>query len=197
MRLFIAIVLEPDIRSAIAKIQRELDQHIFGINPAIRRDSASLRWVEEANIHLTMRFLGETPDSKVAAISDAINSVAQSHHSFDMAIRGLGVFPALQKPRVIWVGCQEPTSTLPKVYEELEGNLVSLNLPRDDHPFSPHITIGRVKFIKNVSGLVGYLNTNKDRLIGRQMVNRLTLFSSTLTATGPIYKIIKEFILVN
>lgn len=184
MRLFIAITLEPDIRSALTKISHKL---------AELTSNAQIKWVGEENIHLTLRFLGEIPQDMLANIASAIDQTAQNHHSFKMTIRGLGAFPTLARPRVLWVGCDEPTSTLPIVYEELEGNLVAFGLSKDDHHFSPHITIGRVKFIKDTSGLVGYLNTNKDRLIGEQMVNRLTLFSSTLMATGPIYEVVREF----
>lgn len=175
-RLFIAIKIVPDLRQGVARVQKDLQVFDLGI-----------RWVAVENIHLTLRFLGEIKEERIQGIKDILTSVGQGHNGFDMELRHLGVFPTERNPRVIWVSCQEKTGTLARVYEELENGLVGMGLEKDDHPFSAHITIGRIKSRQNIDKLKNYLVSNKDVLIGAQRVNELVLFRSRLSPQGPTY----------
>lgn len=96
MRLFAAITLDEPVRRALIKAQDEL-----------RQSGAEARWVEPVNIHLTLRFLGEVPESLVPKLTEALTKACAGHRAFSMDIVGLGAFPNPARPRVVWAGCRE------------------------------------------------------------------------------------------
>jgi len=191
MRLFVAVIVEDRLRQKISSVQQELKGVLFNIKP-----------VEEVNIHLTLRFLGELPEERLSELESCLGGI-QEYPVFEMTLKGVGAFPSVKSPRVVWVGCENPGGTLPKIYRTLEDNIVKMGLPADDHEFQAHITIARNKFPsarggsafggKYNKGVEDLINKYAGRELGKQIVNRITLFQSVLTLNGPIYTNIRDF----
>lgn len=188
MRLFIAIPIQDVLKRPIIKFQSEL-----------KNTGADIRLVEFANIHLTLRFLGETDQASVPGIVKVLDTIASHYHPFEVEIKTAGGFPSPQRPRVVWVGCLETSSPphLPQIYQEIEKGLSSLRFSPADHPFSPHITIARVKSPKNKEGLVNLLKQNANFLAGKQVVKEVVLFQSQLRPTGPVYTVVHAASFIN
>ncbi|MFH0956463.1 MAG: RNA 2',3'-cyclic phosphodiesterase, partial [Candidatus Aenigmatarchaeota archaeon] len=130
MRLFVACELPKDVRETLSSAGRMMDA-----------SCAKVKWVEEENIHLTLKFLGEVPDRDVPAIRGALAKV--NFQTLVCRISGFGAFPDEERPRVIWAGL-EPGKVIAGLHEEVESALAGLGFPKD-RDFAPHVTIGRVR----------------------------------------------------
>lgn len=184
MRTFIAIELPKEIREHLARLQEQL-----------KSSGADVKWVAPLNIHLTLKFLGEVEDKKLDKISKVIEDTCCSKSTFQMRISCIGAFPKIDFPRVIWLGVDLGDSETKKIAKELEDNLSAIGIPKEDKPFSSHITIGRTKSNLNRERLVQGLKNieNKMGLENLQFsVTKITLFKSALTPKGPIYEALKE-----
>lgn len=180
-RLFIAIGFEDNLRKQLAGLQAELKQA-----------QADVRWVASENIHLTLRFIGEVSEEAVPSIKDILKKTIENYRAFEIELKGVGAFPSVNNPRVIWIGCQDPTGQLFRIYQDIERSLIKLGLPGDDHKFSPHITLGRTKSTKNRDKLIKLIKLKQDYKVGRQKVKEITLFQSQLQPTGPIYTVLEQ-----
>lgn len=181
-RLFVAVEIESALHDELAKVQNEL-----------KRLNLDIRWVATKNIHLTLRFLGEIEETRIDTIKKALNETASKYPVAEINLEELGAFPTANNPRVIWIGCKEKGNILTRFYTDLEQKLQAAGLAKDDHPFSPHLTLGRVKSRLRMDLLKTYLEQKKDIRLGTQKVPFLTLFQSTLMQTGPIYTSIAKF----
>ena len=181
-RAFIAIEIDDTSQKSLLKIQDELKDHHLEAS-----------WVKTANIHLTLRFLGEISNELVGKVSESLSQITPRYPVFEFEMSQVGAFPTTQSPRVVWVGCQDENNILTRIYQDIETNLTNLGIVPDDHKFSAHLTIGRIKSRKNTEQLKGFFDKNKDIRFGTQKVNVLTLFQSTLTPAGPIYNPLGKF----
>lgn len=176
MRLFIAMPLPENVEKALEKI-------IF----VFSREEARVKWVDPKNIHLTLKFLGETDEKLIPSISDAVGRVAQKYNPVTGFIDTVGGFPNLKRPRVIWTGFSKPPGILAKIAGEIEDDMVPLGFEKEDRPFKSHLTLGRVKDPRKLGRLPETIN-------GYQVVpekvefDRIVLFKSTLTPKGPLYE---------
>ena len=182
MRLFLAIELETKIKNALRIIQDELKQL-----------GGQVKWVEPNNLHLTIKFLGDVQETKLEPLKTSLQNTAKKFPSFAMEIAGVGVFPNIDHPNIIWVGAKETTGTLTTLATQIEEALDSLDFQKEKRGFSAHITIGRVKSFKNISHLTEKLNTLTLPNNLRQSVPAVTLFKSTLTPQGPVYEVLAQF----
>jgi len=184
MRTFIAIGLPQEIKDALACLQNKLKQ-----------SGADIRWVEPQNIHLTLKFLGERDDKKLEKIKQILEEVAKNISPFRIRLFSLGAFPKINFPKVIWVGIDKGDNETIEIAKELEERIAQLGIPKEDRPFSSHITIGRMKSPLNRERLIQNLQELENSL-GEQnlefVVTKITLFKSTLTPKGPIYEVLKE-----
>ena len=184
MRTFIAIELPKEIKDYLGRLQEQL-----------RSSGADVKWVEPQNIHLTLKFLGEIDDKKLAKITQIVEDIAKKKNSFYMHLASIGAFPKINFPRVIWVGIDKGDSETKEITKELDQDLKKIGIPKEDRPFSSHITIGRTKSGLNRERLVMNLN-NLGIDFGKEtqefLVTKITLFKSTLTPKGPIYEVLKE-----
>lgn len=184
MRTFIAISLPQEIKTALVKLQKNL-----------KTSGADVKWVEEQNIHLTLKFLGEIEEKIAEKICVILKETAKNLNPFSLRLESPGAFPRTDKPRVIWAGLGEDIQQLKNIVAELEKKLSEIDIPAEERAFASHITIGRLKSDKNreelVKGLIAaeefFKNTNYE-----WRVNSIILFKSTLTPQGPIYDILKE-----
>jgi 2'-5' RNA ligase len=176
MRTFIAIALSPEIRRGLAGIQSEL-----------KRSDADVKWVEPENIHLTLKFLGEVTKEFLPKVKEVLAGVASRFKPFEISIAGIGAFPKLDYPRVVWVGIEKGKAQTKAIAEKLDEELEKLGFAREEHEFSAHLTIGRVRSSKNKERLKQLITDYGLRITDYEQIETVTLFQSTLTPNGPIY----------
>ena len=176
MRAFLAVELPAAVRASLAKVSQTL--------AAARAD---VKWVEEANLHITIKFLGEISDAQRPHIDQLVRSVASRHPSVRLTLAGIGAFPSIRSPRVMWAGMQEGGAQVASMAEELEAGLVALGFQSEERPFAAHVTLGRVRSPKRRAELANALAHTAWRADGPVELTHLTLMQSTLTPSGSIY----------
>ncbi|WP_053057617.1 RNA 2',3'-cyclic phosphodiesterase [Rubrobacter aplysinae] len=135
-RLFVAVVPPPDIQREALRQARSLSW------------SGAVRWLPPENVHLTLKFLGEvpeTPDSKLPELHETITALCSGHGAFDLSLRGAGAFPSVRRACVLWVGASEGSGPLGALARDLEDGLEKLGFGRETRPFRPHATVARAK----------------------------------------------------
>ncbi len=181
MRLFVAVELSEQARAEVAALQAEL-----------RRSGADVKWVEPENLHLTLKFLGETAEEKVAALTGALRQAAAEARPFSISMEGLGAFPQNQHPRVLWTGIKEGRQPLEELAAGVEEACSRLGFPSGERPFSAHLTIGRVRSPAGLGPLVQRLRETRFGPSDRVEVRRAVLFRSVLSPQGPVYRALAE-----
>ena len=157
----------------------------------LMKTGADLKLVQPQNIHITIRFLG---DIKLATAQKILEEMKKTQFApFDVRIRGLGAFPNMRYPRVVWAGITEGAEQLKSVFNQLEPRLRSLGFNPDPKGFSAHLTIARVKSGRNKAELAEFIVKNEDYDFGTIRAKCLRLKKSDLTPKGPIYSTLKEF----
>ena len=134
MRLFVAIQLSDEVRSALMAMQHTL-----------RRRCDGVRWTRPEQLHLTLKFLGEVLDAEVSGVAEAVERAAGRAKRFEISLNGSGCFPPQGPVRIVWVGVEEDSGELARCAQAMETELERIGFARERRPFSPHITIGRVR----------------------------------------------------
>ncbi|MBS7611773.1 RNA 2',3'-cyclic phosphodiesterase [Candidatus Bathyarchaeota archaeon] len=163
-------------------------QIIQNLQKRIEETENIVKTVEVENLHLTLRFLGELPQPAVKRIMDGLKSL--SFKPFKIEFKGLGVFPNLSYVRVVWVGVGEGVDKLENLHSQINGVLKRLGFGVEE--FSPHLTLARVKAIRNRPGLAKLLDEYRDVSFGYMDVTSVRVKKSALTPKGPIYTTIME-----
>lgn len=176
IRTFIAVELPDQTRLDIANLQKDLASA-----------GLKLRWVKPQNIHLTLKFLGDVDGDKLADICDSITAVSCQHQLFDLQPKGLGCFPGLRNPRVIWVGISGTLEVLRALQSDVENALIPFGFNAEKRPFRGHLTVGRVKSRVSPHKLAEALRTHSDFNSEVFTVKQVTVFESKLQPTGPLY----------
>lgn len=180
VRCFIAVdVEEPSVLDGLGRLQAGLEG-----------TGADLKCVERENIHLTLRFLGDVREGLLGELKNLVTGL--SFEPFKMVLEGVGAFPNLRRPRVIWVGVTEGVSELTGIFNRLESGLVGLGFKPEGRGLSSHITLARVRSGKNRDRLVEQVRTHGDESFGAFEVRHIRLKKSVLTPRGPIYSTIAE-----
>jgi len=180
LRAFIAVEIPPEIHKAIESKTAPLRAAL---------GSSLVRWVPTSNIHLTLKFLGDVSPTNVEMLSQMLNVEVSQHESFKIKFGGLGTFPNPRRPRVIWVGIQAPAG-LEALQHGIEAAAATLGYPDEKRPFSPHLTVGRVKQNADPAGfqkIRNALDETKIGSLGTAQVNAVHLFKSDLKPTGAVY----------
>ena len=151
---------------------------------------ANLKLVKPQNIHLTVRFLGNISPSMVDAIYEEMKQL--SFTPFEIELRGLGAFPKLTYPRVVWAGIRKGADELTDVFDQLEPRLRGLGVKPDRKGFSPHLTIARVRSGRNKAQLINLIRELEDYEFGTIKAECFRLKKSDLAPKGPIYTILRE-----
>ena len=180
IRSFIAFDI--DDKSMLRKLSEAQDQLV--------NTGASLKLVNPENIHITMRFLGDIHPSMIDAIHGEMEGV--SFTSFNVELRGIGVFPNMKYLKVVWAGIQKGSDELKNVFDQLEPRLRKLDFKPDSKGFSPHLTIARVRTGRNKAELMKCVEELRDHEFGVLKAECLRLKKSVLTPKGPIYSTLKE-----
>ncbi|MBU4372018.1 MAG: RNA 2',3'-cyclic phosphodiesterase [Proteobacteria bacterium] len=177
IRAFLALDPPEEILREIGRIQDRLRKLIHG----------ELRWVRPEGIHLTLKFFGDVPENAVADISAVAGPAAAAVGSFELAIGGTGVFPDPRRPRVVWLGMNGDAERLVTFQQALERALREVGFPPEERPFRPHLTLGRIKSPKGLTGLTEALEKEKTYTAGLFTASVLSLFQSELTPRGAVY----------
>ncbi len=182
IRTFLAIELSAAVRWAVAR-QAQRVMH------ALSAHSDVLSWVQSDHLHVTVKFFGETPASQVAVIHRAVERVVAPWSSFDIDIRGLGVFPDRRAPRVLWAGVSGDLDALTALVERVGAAVVPLGFPREEKPFHPHLTVARITgAYRDVGRTLGVSGMLTDPVAcGRVSVERVVLFKSERRSGGSFY----------
>jgi len=166
-------------------------ERITEMQKMLAETGADLKFVEPKNIHITVRFLGNITPNMVDRIFEGMQKV--QFVPFDVNIQGVGAFPDMRYPRVVWAGIREGANQLRGIFSQLEPYLRSLGFAPDPKGFSPHLTIARVKGGRNKAALVKFLVENANYEIGTVRAECLRLKRSDLTPKGPIYSTLREY----
>ncbi|MEM1628105.1 MAG: RNA 2',3'-cyclic phosphodiesterase [Desulfurococcaceae archaeon] len=178
---------EEFIRTFIAIEIREKETlgKLIAIRNALVETGADVKPVEDENIHITLRFIGEIPESMVRLICNEIAGISFS--KFTAHVKGLGVFPNITRPRVVWAGIEEGSEKLIELHNLVEDKLRRLGIPREREGFTPHITLIRVKGHRNIDKLIKAINMYAGYDFGYFDVDEVIVKRSVLTPSGPIY----------
>jgi 2'-5' RNA ligase len=164
--------------SRIAHIQSNLD-----------RQSAKMKLIERENIHFTLRFLGDTPDDKLEKIRASLSGI--QFNAFTIRISGVGAFPSMNRPRIVWVGVNENADKLTSLKLEIDDLLGNLGYSRD-RKFHAHATIARVRSVYDRSLMAKNIESLVTEAVGTMPVECFRMTKSTLTSSGPIYETLWE-----
>ncbi len=174
IRAFIAVNLDPQVIEEIAKIQAML-----------KKAGGDIRWSRPEGFHLTLKFLGDIQKNRVAAILAALNEALKEDPPLSIVARGLGAFPQVKRPRVLWVGLQG--EGLKELTDKIEQELIFLDFPPEDRDFTPHITLGRVRSLKGWQQVLPIVQEKQAEQFGESQVSEVVLYSSDLKPGGAVY----------
>ncbi|MEW6063488.1 MAG: RNA 2',3'-cyclic phosphodiesterase [Nanoarchaeota archaeon] len=178
MRCFIAVDLPEEVKAHLLNLQKELGN-----------DLIKIRWVAKKNLHLTLKFLGEVSEENIKIVQDKLSKI--KFNSFKVRLGKIGVFPSENYIRVIWVGI-EPDKDMITLQEIIDSSL--LDLFKSEQRFETHLTLGRIKFVKDKEKFLDLLKKIKIRDMEFK-VDNFKLMKSILTRNGPTYNALKEYIL--
>lgn len=182
IRCFVAIEIPNLIRDELAQIQE-----------ALRKQIKQASWVKPGNIHLTLKFLGDVEVDAIKPVERAIKQVATLHSPFPLQIGGIGVFPHLARPRVIWAGVKAGGEKITALAQEIDLALNRCGFPLDDKRFNPHLTIARLKKRLDMRPFMdGY--RQYDEIDGATMtVREISLIRSQLHPEGAVYTTLQSY----
>ena len=181
-RLFIAIELP-------ATLRKQVQDHIDQLKKALPDARAS--WTREENLHLTIKFLGDTPVNRVEALSQAAARAAAQVSPFEIIIGGCAAFPTRGQPRVLWIGIEDPTGAQNKLYRALEDECAEAGFAREQRPFHPHLTVARLRKpqgshrVAELYGEMGFTNQQVS-------VSEMVLFRSEMLSEGSRHSVISR-----
>jgi RNA 2',3'-cyclic 3'-phosphodiesterase len=186
IRTFIAIKLDDRLCTMLDAIAEDLQD---------RMPARAVRWTDARKIHLTLKFLGDVAPSQIDPIEAALRVAAGQIAPFTFELTGAGCFPNNSRPRVVWVGVSEPSHTLDALQRVVESELRNLGFEAERRPFSPHLTLGRVRNDVSPHALreIGQIvESTLIGSIGRQRVGAVHLFKSDLRPQGALYTPLAE-----
>lgn len=179
VRSFVAVLLPDRVRAGLAAVSAEL-----------RGQTRGLSWVRAANLHLTLRFLGEIEPRMLEPVREAVAVAASAVAPFTVSLRGLGGFPPGRAPRVLWASVAAGGSELEALYGALEAALVARGMPPESRPFHPHVTLARARDPRGAGDLASVLGEGP--AFGEVRVGTLHLMRSDLDPRGSRYTILAE-----
>ncbi len=181
-RLFIAINLDDLLKKQLSIILEDF-----------KKEESSVKWVEAHNLHITLKFLGDTPEEKIIHIKRALKDI--NYQSFSLKLKDPGCFPNTKQPRVVWLGISEGKDDLLKLNTEVENSLEKQGFPTENKDFKCHITLGRVKKFKKIYAFEKFLKKIEGKDFIEQKIEHIDLMKSNLYPTGPVYEILEQYLL--
>jgi 2'-5' RNA ligase len=186
MRLFAAVEIPDALRERLATATADL-----------LVDLRTARRVGAENLHVTVRFFGEVEESGVDAVGAAMQEAASAVVAVTAEARGFCAFPSVHRPRILWAGLADPARAVLRLESEVTRRVGPLGIPNEDHPFTPHVTVARLRDERGWSNRrkrAGALRLDDESpSFGALPIERLTLFQSELTPDGPRYTALARF----
>ncbi len=181
------------IRSFLAiEIPRTILKKIEEVQEDLKSSRADVRWVSPDKIHLTLKFFGNIDESRIDPIVKSIEGSIRTTSPFSLKVRGVGAFPHLKNPRIIWMGLVDGKEVLVSFQKQLERELEKIGFEPEERAFHPHFTLGRMRSSRGREELAGRMERHKEEEFGDFQVERIILFKSDLKPTGPIYTPLRE-----
>jgi 2'-5' RNA ligase len=186
IRVFLGVELSSTIRDRLFSLQQELKATLPSIN-----------WVRPESIHLTLKFLGYVDPIIISELFSVLEPIGKNQHVFSIDVRGLGVFPQVKHPRILWVGLTGNTQALQELILEIEAAVEPLGFPPEEKPYHPHLTLARIKRANATVGaaLLASKVLEHDQHLGLLTIDRFTLFQSDLDASGATYTPLRAVLL--
>jgi 2'-5' RNA ligase len=170
-------------------IPREIRENTLREAKSLLEDTR-IRWSKPENLHLTLKFLGEVPETSLPSIKEELARISLIHSTFEISISGLGAFPSEGRARVVWAGVEEGADSLSLLAGDVEASLEALGFEKEQRPFHPHVTLGRCgkkPLWLNLEGL--------NPVLRGFSADRIELMQSTLTDKGATYSLLASFLL--
>ena len=180
-RLFIAMKINPasEILDFFSEIKELLEDE-------------KINWVKENNFHLTLKFLGETDEETIPEISVALQQICSETEPFEFQLTGSGYFGSHKSPRVVFIKIRN-TAKLESLSSEINDRLLNCGFENENRKFKAHLTLGRIKFIKNTQAFYVHLEKHKNTFFQSVKVDEIILYESKLQPEGPVYKAVEKF----
>lgn len=181
-RLFIAasILADLSLRTLVEKLRHSLSYE-------------RINWVKPDNMHLTFKFLGNTPQDKILPITRELQSVANHHKPIAYYLNKCGIFGSKYNPRVIWLGADSHPESIISLATDIIDSMHKLGFERDRQNFVPHLTIGRIKLLSDKHRFQQLIQSIEQADYQQLQLNEFRLYESVLKPTGPEYTIIERF----
>lgn len=183
IRAFLALDPPPEVLHKVAEIQTAIRKNIRG----------ALSWVRPEGIHLTLKFFGGIAEDDVHGISEVVAGQTIGVRPLNLEARGLGIFPGLKRPRVLWLGIDGEVERLIVLQKAIDQGLEARGFPMEERPFRAHLTLARIKTPQGLEGLNSVLAAKGSESAGKFTATGLTLFKSNLTPKGAIYTVLNHF----
>ncbi len=180
LRTFVAVEISEPIRARATELIAALDG-----------TATEVKWVEPHNLHLTLKFLGEVHQREIPRVCQAVELGAAQLAPFPLDVRGAGAFPNAARPRTVWLGAGEGAEQMVRLHDRVEAALAELGYREEHRRFQVHLTIGRVRGGgMGIVELGSLLQKQADFSAGKMTVERVTVFASRLTPSGPIHEVL-------
>ncbi len=177
MRTFIAIEIPDEIKAGLTEAQRSLKSS----------NVVDASWTRPEGIHLTLKFLGETPESKIPYLMNGLRQAAEGIGPFRLEVGGIGTFPNPKNARVVWVGLSGDIEKLSRLQAAVEETISEIGFKRDERAFTPHLTLGRIKYVRSRDKWLKALDEVKDISLSGFDVAAVSLMKSELKPSGAVY----------
>ena len=153
-----------------------------------------IKWVDPWNMHLTLFFLGDTEEKLIPEISEELKLELKGIKSFKLKCKKLGLFKNINNPRVLWFGLEKKQALL-ELKQKVDNVIKSFGYESENKKFVPHLTLGRIKFLKNRKFLESLVEKYKDQMIQEFKVNEIIFYESKLTQKRPVYSVLNKIML--
>jgi len=183
IRAFLAIEPPEDILQAMSRLQEKLKREISG----------RISWTKPQGQHLTLKFFGDITAEDIKNICAAVENRIVSGSSLNLKIEKMGVFPDARRPQVLWCGVTGDVEKLSVLQKQLDSDFASIGFPKEDRPFRAHLTLGRIKESRGLSGISEALTKHNAFAAGEFGCKELILFQSRLLQQGTVYTKLAKF----
>jgi 2'-5' RNA ligase len=184
-RTFIAVRFSAEVERGLVGVVEQLERRL--------RNKLKVKWVGNHQLHLTLQFLGDVDIGLFPKLAGGLKGAFRDMSPFEVVVTGVGAFPTQVKPRVIWAGFKTGADNLKTLQSLVLGVTEPLGFPREERPFSPHVTLGRVKEGGRPAPITDELASMLQAEVGRCQIDMVVLMTSDLRPEGPVYSTIDSF----
>lgn len=170
------------------ELSHEVKEILSSIISRLKDDRDRIKWVQPDQLHITLKFLGNTEVGLVPQIGEVLEEVAITQGVFRITLKGLGSFLSGKRMRVVWVGVEEGKTQIIEIWRKLDGRLSALGFNQEGREYIPHVTLGRIKYLSDPFSFIRKLKKYENETFDEYEVTTITLMKSTLLPTGPIYE---------